>query len=94
MVSCKLFDRDTYNVIRLANGCSSHRNLPVPKHWNSVERPHVALVDTSNDRVFCFLLSQPTENNEEMRVKDLSSIQGTVVVEVKHSHSDYEVLSP
>ena len=89
MVACELFDTDTYNVLWLAVGSSSHRNLPVPKHWNSVDRPHVALVESAGDRVFCFLLSQPSENNGEMWVRDLASVQGNVLVEVKHNNSDY-----
>ncbi|MFX1482818.1 MAG: hypothetical protein ACFFCP_06465 [Promethearchaeota archaeon] len=84
-----MFDTNTYNVIRLAAGCSSYRSLPVPRHWNMIDRPHVALMETLPDRVFCFLVSQPSEDNDEIWVKDLSTIQGAIVVEVKHNHSDY-----
>lgn len=89
MVNCRLFDTGTYNVLSSAVGSSSYRGLPVPKHWNPVDRPHVALVESSGERVFCFLVSQPSEDNEEIWVKDLDSIQDDAVVEVKHSNSDY-----
>jgi hypothetical protein len=85
----KMFDADTYNVLRLAAGSSSHRNLPVPKHWNSIDRPHVALLESTGDRVYCFLMSQPSEDNRDLWVMNLDYIQSEAVVEVKHSNSDY-----
>jgi hypothetical protein len=76
-------------VLHTAVGSSTHRTLPVPKHWNSVDRPHVALVESEGDRVFYFLLSQPPNGDGEIWVKDLESIQGDVVVEIRHNNSDY-----
>ena len=49
----------------------------------------MALVESAGDRVFYFLLSQPSRDDEELWVRDLDSLQGDVVVEVKHSNSDY-----
>ena len=85
----KLFDIGTYNVLRSAIGSSSHRHLPLPEQWNPTDHPHVALVESTGDRVFCFLISQPTDDNDEIWVKDLDSVQDDAVVEVKHSRSDY-----
>jgi len=39
--------------------------------------------------VFCFLLSQPSRTSEQLWIKDLGCISGDVVVEVKHTNSDY-----
>ena len=49
----------------------------------------MALIEFADNQVFCFLLSQPSEDNEQMWVRDLDSIHGDIVVEVKHSNSDY-----
>jgi hypothetical protein len=84
-----LFDTGTYNVLRTAVGSSSYRHLPVPKQWNSVDRPHVALVESIGDRVFYFLISQPLKDDGGMWVKDLESLQDEIVVEIKHNNSDY-----
>jgi hypothetical protein len=49
----------------------------------------VALVEFTGGQVVCFLLSQPSGINEEISVRNLDSIHGDIVVEVKHSNSDY-----
>jgi hypothetical protein len=54
-----------------------------------VDRPHVALLESAGDQVFCFLLSQPSKYDDELWVKDLDSIHGDAVVEVKHNNADY-----
>ena len=54
-----------------------------------MDRPHVALVETSFGQVFCFLISQPSDDNQEMWIKDLNPVQSEAVVEVKHTNSDY-----
>jgi hypothetical protein len=84
-----LTNRDLYNILHSAVGCSSHKNLPAPKLWNSIDRPHVALVESSYDRVFCFLLSQYSHDTKELWINNIDSIPGDVVVEVKHTNSDY-----
>lgn len=84
-----MFDADTYNVLRLAAGSSSHRNLPVPKYWNPIDRPHVALLESTGDRVYCFLMSQPSDDQRDLWVMDLDYVKSEAVVEVKHSNSDY-----
>ena len=84
-----MFDIGTYNVLRSAAGCSSHRHLPIPKQWNPTDQPHVALVESIGDHMFCFLISQPLDDCEGIWVKDLDSVQDDTVVEVKHNRSDY-----
>ena len=84
-----MFDIGTYNVLRTAAGSSSHRQLPVPTQWDPMDQPHVALVEFIGERVFCFLISHPSDDSEGIWVKDLDSVQDDTVVEVKHSRSDY-----
>ena len=84
-----MFDIDTYNVLRLAAGSTTHKSLPVPKQWNSIDRPHVALLEYTHDRVFSFLISQPSSDERELWIRDLNTVQSDAVIEVKHSNSDY-----
>ena len=49
----------------------------------------MALVEFTGDQAFYFLLSQPSMGEEELWVRNLDSIHGDIVVEVKHSNSDY-----
>ena len=89
MVFYKLFDTDTFNVLRLAAGSTIHKDLPVPKQWNSIDRPHVALLEYTHDRVFSFLISQPSTDARELWVRDLNTLQNDAVVEVKYTSSDF-----
>jgi len=88
-VILKLFDIGTYNVLRSALGSSSHKELPLPRLWDPKDPPHVALVESIGDRVFCFLISHPSDDNGGLWVKELDSAQDDTVVEVKYSRSDY-----
>ncbi len=88
-VNIELFDIDTYNVLRLAAGATTHKNLPIPRQWNSIDRPHVALLEYTHDRIFSFLISQPSNDEKDLWVRDLNLVQGDAVVEVKHTNSDY-----
>ena len=85
----KMFDIGTYNVLRSAAGSTSHRYLPLPKQWNPMDPPHVVLVEFAGDRVFCFLISQYSDDSGEFWVKNLESVQDDTLVEVKHNSSDY-----
>jgi hypothetical protein len=85
----KLFDTNTYNVLRLAVGSSSYSDLPIPEYWNSMDKPHVALIESIHEQVFCFLISQPLQDDGKLWVRNLESVQGEAVVEVKHTNSDY-----
>ena len=84
-----VFDIGTYNVLRSAIGSSLYRSLPVPTKWNPMDPPHVALIESTGDRVFCFLISEYLDCSEEIWVKNISSLQSDAVVEIKHSSCDY-----
>jgi hypothetical protein len=83
-----MFDTNTYNVLRLAAGSSSYESLPTPEYWDPIDQPHVALLESTGDRVFCFLMSQPLLNNK-LWVKDLNYVQNEAVVEVRYNNSEY-----
>lgn len=84
-----MFDIGTYNVLRSAVGSSLYRYLPVPKDWDPLDPPHVALIESTGDRVFCFLISQYLDTSEEIWVKNINSIQSDAIIEVKYSRYDY-----
>ncbi|TFG29649.1 hypothetical protein EU528_09375 [Candidatus Thorarchaeota archaeon] len=85
-----MFDTGTYNVLRSAVGSSSFRHLPLPQDWDPFDCPHVALVESTGDRVFSFLISQPTDDGDEIWVRDLDFVEDGTVIEVKHSQFDYK----
>jgi hypothetical protein len=89
MVNNEMFDAGTYNVLRSAVGSASYKQLPYPTQWNPKDRPHVALVESTGDRVFSFLISQPSDDGVKLWVRDLDAVQSDAVVEVKHNEFDY-----
>ncbi|MBN2229213.1 MAG: hypothetical protein JW779_06425 [Candidatus Thorarchaeota archaeon] len=84
-----MFDTGTYNVLRSAVGASSYRNLPAPKKWNSIDRPHVALVESIGNQVLSFLLSNPKKDTDDLWIKNPDVLQSDAVVEVRYSSTDY-----
>ena len=85
-----MFDIGTYNVLRSAIGASTYRQIPLPQQWDPLDCPHVALVESTGDRVFSFLLSQPTDEDGEIWVRNLDFVEDGSVIEVKHSRAEYK----
>ena len=84
-----MFDVGTFNVLQSAIGSTLFRTLPVPRDWSENDDPHVALIESTGDRVFCFLISHAEADNAEMWIKDITSIPENVVIEVKFNRNDY-----
>jgi hypothetical protein len=89
VVEVQLIDESMLRVMQSAMGASSYRRLPVPKRWNPVDRPHVALLEFTDDSVFRFFVSEPMADSSELSVKDLDCVPDETVVEVRYSSSDY-----
>ena len=86
-------DEGTYLVLRSASGAFTCRYPPVPKKWNPVDRPHVALLLPDAGNVFSVFLSKP-ENKEArkeqaLEVSDLTRIPPKSIIEIRHSNSQY-----
>jgi hypothetical protein len=86
-------DEGTYLVLRSASGAFTCRYPPVPKKWNPVDRPHVALLLPDAGNIFSVFLSQP-ENKEArkeqaLEVSDLTRIPPKSIIEIRHSNSQY-----
>ncbi len=88
-----MIDEGAFLVLRSAAGAFSCRMPPVPKEWNPVDRPHVALLYPSDREVFRMFLSSPvsTESmkNDALEVSFLEDLPSESMIEVKHDSTDY-----
>jgi hypothetical protein len=81
-------DESMYHMLLSASGSLYFRNLPAPRDWSSVHRPHVALLYCEDKEVFRFYLSTPCEG-DRLCVWDASSLEYDSLVEIKYSDLDY-----
>ncbi|MHA1862424.1 MAG: hypothetical protein ACTSWA_01545 [Candidatus Thorarchaeota archaeon] len=86
-------DEGTYLVLRSASGAFTCRYPPVPKIWNSIDRPHVALLLPDTNGIFPVFLSQPEKDGqqqpEKLETVDLSTLPTKSIIEIRHSNAHY-----
>jgi hypothetical protein len=82
-------DEGTYLVLRSASGAFTCRYPPVPKKWNPVDRPHVALLVPDVSGIFPVFLSQPEKDNGYLVTKDLTQLPTKSIIEIRHGNSHY-----
>jgi hypothetical protein len=85
-------DEGTYLVLRSASGAFTCRYPPVPKKWNPIDRPHVALLLPDVSGIFPVFLSQPeeeTSGNGYLVTKDLTQLPTKSIIEIRHGNSHY-----
>ncbi|MHA1963061.1 MAG: hypothetical protein ACXACG_13080 [Candidatus Thorarchaeota archaeon] len=86
-------DEGTYLVLRSASGAFTCRDPPVPKKWNSVDRPHVALLLPDVGGIFSVFLSKPEDDesklDQSLEVSDLNRIPPKSIIEIRHSNAQY-----
>jgi hypothetical protein len=86
-------DEGTYLVLRSASGAFTCRYPPVPRNWNSLDRPHVALLLPDSNGIFTVFLSTPEETSSESPQKlvtaDLSKLPIKSIIEIRHSNAHY-----
>jgi len=86
-------DEGTYLILRSATGAFTCRYPPVPKKWNSLDRPHVALLLPNAGSIFSVFLSKPEDDehksNRGLEVTDLDRIPSKSIIEIRHSSSQY-----
>ena len=84
-------DEGTYLVLRSASGAFTCRYPPVPKKWNPVDRPHVALLLPDAGGIFSVFLSKPQSHDSKMEqsleVSDLNRIPPKSIIEIRHSNA-------
>ncbi len=87
-----IIDKGAYLMLRSAIGAYTCRKPLVPSKWNSVDRPHVAVLMPYDDEVFRLFLSNPvgTENPGHMlEVARMEELPAKSIVEVRHGNLDY-----
>lgn len=86
-------DEGTYLVLRSASGAFTCRYPPIPKKWNSVDRPHVALLLPDMGGIFSVFLSKPEADesklDQSLEVSDLNRIPSKSIIEIRHSNAQY-----
>ena len=86
-------DEGTYLVLQSASGAFTCRYPHVPKKWNSVDRPHVALLLPDVGRIFSVFLSKPEDDesklDQSLEVSDLGRIPPKSIIEIRHSNAQY-----
>jgi hypothetical protein len=86
-------DDATYLILRSAMGAFTCRYPPVPKNWNPVDRPHVALLIPDGRGVFAVFLSQPGDGGigplRTLETVDLTEMPSKSIIEVRHSSSHF-----
>ncbi|KXH77177.1 MAG: hypothetical protein AM326_05550 [Candidatus Thorarchaeota archaeon SMTZ-45] len=86
-------DEGTYLVLRSASGAFTCRYPPVPKRWNSIDRPHVALLLPNAGVIFSVFLSTPEDDESEvdrrLEVSDLDRLPSKSIIEIRHSNAQY-----
>jgi hypothetical protein len=86
-------DEATYLILRSASGAFSCRYPPVPRNWNPVDRPHVAMLLPDTAGIFSVFLSNPEDGDSKSRqsleVSDLDRLPAKTVIEIRHSNSQY-----
>lgn len=85
-------DEATYLILRSASGAFSCRYPPVPKNWNPVDRPHVAMLLPDSGGIFSVFLSNPDDDSDKqqsLEVSDLNRLPAKTVIEIRHSNAQY-----
>jgi hypothetical protein len=80
---------DLMSFMHSVVGSTAYARLPVPTQWNAVDRPHVALLNSTNDMTFRFLMSNVSPEDNQLSVMDLGFTRTGTMVEVRHSALDY-----
>ncbi len=83
-------DEGSYMILKAAPGAYSCSRLPLPKTWDSIHRPHVALVVPMNSKILRIMLSEPCDGDTcPLKVSNLDDISHGDIVEVKYSAVEY-----
>ncbi len=86
-------DEGTYLVLRSASGAFTCRYPPVPRNWNPLDRPHVALLLPDTKGIFSVFLSKPEEKGVELpqrlETADLNKLPTKSIIEIRHSNAHY-----
>lgn len=86
-------DEATFLILRSASGAFSCKYPPIPRNWNPVDRPHVAMLLPDIAGIFSVFLSNPenvdSQSRQSLEVSDLNRLPAKTVIEIRHSNSQY-----
>ncbi len=86
-------DEATYLILRSASGAFSCRYPPVPRSWNPIDRPHVAMLLPDEGGIFSVFLSNPEDDGsnkpQSLEVSDLNRLPIKAIIEIRHSNAQY-----
>lgn len=86
-------DEATYLILRSASGAFSCRYPPVPRSWNPIDRPHVAMLLPDEGGIFSVFLSNPEDDGsnkpQSLEVSDLNRLPIKTIIEIRHSNAQY-----
>ncbi|MFW9769973.1 MAG: hypothetical protein ACFFF9_06495 [Candidatus Thorarchaeota archaeon] len=85
-------DEATYLILRSATGAFSCRSPPVPRNWNPIDRPHVAMLLPDSGGIFSVFLSNPendVDGPQALEVSDLNRLPTKTVIEIRHNNAQY-----
>ena len=77
-----------YHALQRASSSVYLRDLPYPREWNPIDRPHVALLLCEDGHVFRFYLSTPCEERRRLHVWNPQRLSIDSLVEVKFNDMD------
>ncbi|MBS3795342.1 MAG: hypothetical protein KGY80_10615 [Candidatus Thorarchaeota archaeon] len=60
----------------------------MPRMWDSIMHPHVALLQRHEDLVVCFFLSNSLERGGKLHAGDLEAFPPDSVIEVRRNQTD------
>jgi hypothetical protein len=89
----RMIDEGMLLVLRAANGAYSCRAPPIPKYWNPIDRPHVAVLVPTGSTIMRVFLSKPaaylSDSSEVLEVSDLDVLPEKSIIEVRNDTVEY-----
>jgi len=86
-------DEGTLLILQSANGAFSCRTPPLPRSWNSVNRPYVANLVSLDRDVFRVYLSTPKRKKGTMQyslvIANLDFLQPQSIIEIRHDNVEF-----
>ena len=77
-----------FQVMRRIPGAYAVRSIPIPRQWDSKQRPHVALLHPTSDEMARVVLSEHVGEGK-IQSMDTETLPVGSIVEIKQNNTDY-----
>ena len=88
-----IVDENIYLILKSATGAFSCKNPPLPKEWNSGDRPHIAHLVSLDHSIFRVYLSVPQRISGTLKydllISDLTILPAGSIIEIRYSNLDF-----